>query len=427
MRQFRTLFGYEMKKICIRKSTWITFVVLILAYLLSVALTWNMTYTSTAQGQDDTGELISEEWQDSYAQKKARERKNGLQWSGRKIDDVLLTDIEKEYSKIMEKAEAVGGAGKQEVFSKEMERIYVLEDALASIAEDGRALLRETYDGEEHNMLTAKKLYEARDINIKEYQTAYGLTEKESSYWQQKENALSKPFIYQYAEGFYQLISMNGIYMVVLFASFLLAVVVSRVFAEEHQRRLDQLILCSRFGRWQLYFIKIAAGMLFAVLATLIMEGINMAVTFVLYGAEGFGAAVQLIAGWYSYPITVGQILFIMLGISVLSALLTSVLIMVVSEKFCSSMAGMTVAIVVTVVVRLVTIPSQFRTLSQVWNYFPINLLKLDQGFLDLRLVSVFGVRMTSWQFATVLYLILGVLLVLLGKRFYCGYQVQGR
>ena len=38
------------------------------------------------------------------------------------------------------------------------------------------------------------------------------------------------------------------------------------------------------------------------------------------------------------------------------------------------------------------------RGMSQIWNYFPMNLLKIDQGFLDVRLVNIFGVKLTSWD-----------------------------
>ena len=425
MRQFRTLLGYEMKKICCRKSTWITFAVLISAFLLSTALTWSITYENVSQEQEeDTGEIKEEAWHDTYAERKARERKNGLYWSGRTIDNVLFAEVKKEYGKAVQKA--AKGAGTHELFTKEMERFEPVEAALEAITGEGN-LLVQNYDSQKGAGLTEEKIYEARDALVENFWQEYRITEKERSYWQEKEELLSKPFTMEYAEGFYQLISMNGVYMVFMFASFLLAVVVGRIFAEEHQRRLDQLILCSRFGRRQLYFAKITAGILFAAFAVTVMMGVIAAVNLFVYGAEGFSAAIQLIAGWYSYPLTVGTTFLVMLGISLLAAILTSIFIMAVSERFCSSTVAMAAVIAVTGGARLVVIPREFRILSQIWNYFPINLLKVDQGFLDVRLVSVFGVKLTSWQFAPVLYLLLGVLFVLLGKRFYCRYQVQGR
>ncbi len=428
MRQYRTLLGYEMKKICCRRSTWITIAVLVLAFLVSVTLTWNMSYTHILQAQEDdgTGQEENEGWYDTYAQRKARERKNGIYWSGRKIDDALLMDIFKGYEDTKDKIGTVGNIKDIEHFTKELERFELLESTLDAIA-GTEGILPQSYYMQESGRLTEEKLYQRRDAVVEEHQASYKLTKDECSYWQQKEKSLTKPFTYQYADGFYQMISMNGVYMVALFSSFLLAVVVSRIFAEEHQRRLDQIILCSRFGREKLYFVKIVAGSLFAFFATSIMAGVVMAVTFICYGTEGFSAVIQLIAGWYSYPLTVGQILLIMLGICVISALLTSIFIMVVSEKFRSSMAGMVIAVLTVGAARIIVIPRELRLLSQVWNFFPMNLLKIDQGFLDVRLVSVFGVKMTIWQFAPILYLILGIILVLLGKRCYSRYQVQGR
>ena len=90
-------------------------------------------------------------------------------------------------------------------------------------------------------------------------------------------------------------------------------------------------------------------------------------------------------------------------------------------------MAGMAAAVLTVGVARIIVIPREFRVMSQIWNYFPMNLLKIDQGFLDVRLVNIFGVKLTSWQFAPILYLILGGILVLLGRRCYCRHQVQGR
>ncbi len=424
MRQFGTLLGYELKKICCRKSTWIAFTTLLAAYFVSVALSWSMTYrTVTEVKNEDTGEITREERKESYAQRRARERTNGLYWSGKAVDNALLEEVEKEYRKVVESPET-----EEMDVTKEMERFGPIEDVLESITGEWDLLLR-SYDNQKKGTgkLTEEKIYEARNARVQNIQKECGLTEKESDYWREKEKSVSKPFTMEYAEGFYQLISMNGIYVVFMFASFLLAVVVGRIFAEEHQRRLDQIILCSRFGRVQLYFVKMTAGILFAFISMVIMIGIVAGVNFFTYGTEGFSAAIQLFAGWYSYPLTVGKTLLLMIGISLLATVLISIFIMVVSEKFCNAMAAMAAVIVVTVGARLVEIPQEFRALSQIWDYFPINLLKIDDGFLDVRLVSVFGVKLTSWQFAPVLYLILGVILVLLGKRFYCRYQVRER
>ena len=75
---------------------------------------------------------------------------------------------------------------------------------------------------------------------------------------------------------------------------------------------------------------------------------------------------------------------------------------------------------------RLIPVPATLRFLSQLWDYLPANLLYAE-GFFDMRLVSVFGVHFTIWQFAPFVYIVVIALLALLGRRVYCRYQVNGR
>lgn len=269
-----------------------------------------------------------------------------------------------------------------------------------------------------------QQLKEGRRENITLKYSKYRLTKGERAYWQKKEEAVEKPFTLQYAGGFENMIGMSGCYMSLLMVTFLVAVVVSRIFAEEHARRVDQLALSSRFGKKQLYYAKILAGTVFTGFSTLFLTGMISLITFVMYGTEGASAAIQLIAGWYSYPLSVGEIMLIMLGIIFLAALLTSIFTMVISEKLKSSALAMAVVIFCIVDIRLINIPSAYKVLSQIWNFWPINMVLLE-NFLDLRLVSLFGVKLTCWQFVPILYILAGTVLVLIGKRIYCKYQVQ--
>ena len=49
---------------------------------------------------------------------------------------------------------------------------------------------------------------------------------------------------------------------------------------------------------------------------------------------------------------------------------------------------------------RMVSVSASWGIFSQLWNYLPINMLKVDEGFCDLRLVHLFGTKLTTWQFA---------------------------
>ena len=78
----------------------------------------------------------------------------------------------------------------------------------------------------------------------------------------------------------------------------------------------------------------------------------------------------------------------------------------------------MAVVIAVMFLARLIPIPLMYRVISQAWNFMPINLLKFDAGFWDPRLVPVFGLKLTSWQFVPAVYILLSIVFLYAGKRF---------
>lgn len=88
---------------------------------------------------------------------------------------------------------------------------------------------------------------------------------------------------------------------------------------------------------------------------------------------------------------------------------------MMLSEWTKNSVGTMAVVIAITFLARLVEIPVRYRFFSQIWAYLPVNLIK-ESGVFDLRLVSVFGIKLTTWQFAPLLYVLLIAVFCVLGK-----------
>lgn len=354
---------------------------------------------------------VEGEFLETHKEGFAIDRKNGNKLSGRKLDNTLLGEMKEAY---------VGMEDKElkymltEEYQTRVRPYSIVYDIVRLADVDPFTV-------------TEKEFYYAREAAVKKSQEKYELTEQEKVYWQEKEDKLEKPFTYQYADGYTALISMNGIYMVCLWTSFLIAICMSRVFTEEHGRKTDQLILCSRLGRKEIYFAKILAGGIFSFVVTAFFLLFEIIGVFTTYGKEGFSSIVQLFYSVYSYPLTDGQIFLVMILILLLSSVLTAIFTMVLSEITKSNIGSLATIVAIMFLARLVPIPIRWRAVSQIWNFFPINMLKLDAGFTDMRLVSFLGLKLTSWQFAPFLYILLGVLLVFAGKRVYCRYQVQGR
>ena len=276
--------------------------------------------------------------------------------------------------------------------------------------------------------LTEEMLYDLRKQNRESMWEAYKITEKEKAYWQEKDANVEFPFVYEYAQSYESLVNMNGGYMTCMLITFFIAISMVTVFGDEHIRKTDQLILCARFGKGKAYFAKILAGSLVVFVVNVLFTVTGVAGRFASYGMEGFGAAIQsVLAPWYSYPLSMGQVLLLMIGLLFLSSVMVAILSMLLAEILGNSIGAMAVVIGLLFAARMIPISPSFGVLSQAWNYLPINLLKVDEGFLDLRLVNIFGLQLTSWQFAPLLYVLLIVVMVLAGSRVYRKYQVSGR
>lgn len=400
MGQFKTLFWYEFCKIIKRRSTWLTLAVLVVLLVFM-----------------DTGNLFGGIYVDgvlleSHAQAIQKDRANGRALSGRLLGDSLLAEMQE---------------GQKRLAQEEMPKFMFTEEYAKYI----RAYRPISYVvegfGADPGSTDETGLYQARRELLETHWREYGLSQEETAYWQKKEEQLGQPFPYQYGDGWWRLISYD-FYMLGIMAAFFASICMTGVFYEDHSRKTDQLILCSRLGRKQLYLVRLCAGSLFSLCAGLLLFLVSLACELGTFGPEGFSAMIQLFWPQYSYPLVLGKMALIMAGLFFLISIFYGAFSMVLSEAAHSQVGAMATVIVVVVLQRLLPIPASLRGLSQLWNYLPANLLSLErQGVFDPRLVSMPGVRLTVWQLAPILYIGAILLLGLLGRRVYCRYQVQGR
>ena len=205
-----------------------------------------------------------------------------------------------------------------------------------------------------------------------------------------------------------------------------MAICLAGVFADEHSRKTDQLILSSKYGRNPLYLAKILAGISFAVLFVLLICVASALEIYFLYGLEGFGAAFQLIMPSFSYPITAGESLLIVFGMLGFAAALTGMFAMVLSEALHSSLG--TLAITVGIIILSMffpsfAIPERYRLVSQLWSYLPSNFIAVWEIF-SCRTVPVLGKVLVSWQAVPILYVIVGSGIAAAGRWKYANGQV---
>lgn len=400
----RIILCYEIKKILRKKSMLAAFVLLFaVQIILGIAGSLGSTY-------------VNDIFVETHVQRNEINRENGINLSGRKMDEGLLSEMREAYSKIDIEDEQylLSEVYQNEVrkYSDVLERFKLWGLGNSFLAGD----------------LTEKKLYELREENRKDMWESYELSEAEREYWLKKDEQLELPFTYGYAAAYESMLGMSGSYMTCLILTFFISISMVNVFAEEHSRKTDQLILCSRYGRGKLYIAKILAGSIVVFMVNLLFILVSVAGDFISFGAEGFNVRLQsVMLNWYSYNLSVGEIFLIMLGLLLLSSIMTVIFTMVLTEILRSSIGVMAIVIGGLFAARLIVLPVSWGVVSQLWNYIPINLLKIDQGFTDLRLVPFFGTQLTTWQFAPILYVLVIAVLVIIGSKFYKNYQVSGR
>lgn len=400
----RELLKFEIKKIMMKKSTIVVFLLLFgIQVLIGIAGSLGNTY-------------VNDVFLETHAQRNRIDREYGIAMSGRVMDETLFAEIRKNYG---------GYDWSEEGYQWTTEynqKVRKYEDLAIRIRRLGMGT------GHSFDNMTEEVFYELREHNRESMWDAYELSGKEREYWSKKEAQVEVPFVYQYALGYEMLTDMQGMYMTCMLMTFFIGISMVTVFSEEHTRKTDQLLLCTRFGKGKVYFAKLLAGSLVVLGINLLFVAVSIAGKFCSFGAEGFQAAVQVVvAAWYSYPISIGQTLLIMVGVLLLSGVMVAILAMLLAEVLRNSIGAMAVVVGLLFAARLVPIPMSFRELSMAWNYFPINMLKIDTGFTDLRLVNLFGLQLTGWQFAPILYVVMTVLMVLVGFHVYKGYQVSGR
>lgn len=407
----RTLVAYEMKKIVKKKSTIAVFLILFLLNFVFVAISGSLGST-----------YVDGEFYETHYERTQIDRENGIAMSGRKMDDTLLSEMAEVYQKIDWSTSAYRWT---DFYKEEVRKYSDLEYRFTAMGL-GSNLLSET--AEKPELSTAEKIYALRNDVQEQMYDSYGLSEQDKTYWEKKDAEVEVPFTYQYAAAYESIIGGQGLYMICMFITFFIAITMVNVFTDEHNRKTDQLILCTRFGRGKVYAAKIWAGSLVTFLVSLLFVLTAVFGKFFSYGTEGFDAALQVaLVYWYPYPISVGMVCLIASGLLLLSSVMMTIFAMVLAEALRNSIGALAVLIGMLFAARLVSIPPQYELLSRTWNFLPINMLLMDQGFVDLRLINLFGLELTTWKLAPILYVILSVIMIYIGYRIYKNYQVSGR
>lgn len=390
MSTFSDLYVWELKKIWRRRMTKIALAVMVVLVVLSSVS--DALFTKFSDGDTEVS---------GYAQIQQRAEASRL-ISGRLIDDTMLDDMRADVD-ISETDEIMQEARPYDILYSYLWGLY--GDADEAYASDADGMYQERLEGVR---------------NLWNYQY---LTDGEKAYWEQKEQAVS-PYKWQYCDGWTSAFASGSVLNMMMF--FLLAICLPGVFAEEHTRKTDQLILCSRFGKRKLYGAKLLAGVTFGVLSAVLLIMLAWGLTLWLYGADGFDACMQMVRIDCSWTMTVGQAALMILGLTLVLAVLYSILVMFLVKLLKNSVAVLGILTGSFFLCLLVQVPYRMRLLSKLYALLPAKAMP-DVMLTDDHLFHVLGQYLTSWQMMVVVYPVAIVLMAWFGGKLYRRYQITGR
>lgn len=402
MSNFGILYRYELKKLLQKKILWITLFICVLAIAFSLLFPLMGNYYVDGVPVDSN--------YNSYLTDQGYRK----DLSGRAIDQALLEETIDAYSHVPMETVPYSLTEEYQTYARPYSEIFNLIRAWTQLD----AVSAARWEANEEDLYSSMK---NRILTTWQYSN---LTDEEISYWQSKANHLPTPFIYQYHDGYMNILE---VFLTMGFTTILfIAVALSTAFPDEHTRRTDQLILCTVKGRTHIYWVKLLAGITVGFAGALLMTALTWILSLSIYGAEGFDATVQLFYTTYAGNLTIGQACLIAYGCLLVTALLMSVFVMFLSELLHSGIAALSIITGLLLASSLIQVPTEYRLPGQLWDYFPTSFLAMWNTF-DCRLIEILGRYFTSYQIVPLVYLTAALLLAVLGKQIYARYQVFGR
>ena len=263
--------------------------------------------------------------------------------------------------------------------------------------------------------------YDLREQKLAQRIEKQGLTETEKAFWSEQEALIQKPFVYRYHSGPANL--LKSFQALGFFLLLLSAIGLSGVYARETADNMNQLLLCSRYGKKELYFVKFAAGITW-ILAVAVVVVLAVLTPFcAVYGMEGTGEMLQLVKPLSMLPLTIGQMLLIYTGIYLLAAVLFASVAMLLSVITQNALTVICALMGYLLVDLFADFPDRFRLLQKIWSLRP-NAVLMNTGFSNYRLFHIAGRMFLNYRMAPMVYVVIIVLALLIGRRKYSGLQV---
>lgn len=216
--------------------------------------------------------------------------------------------------------------------------------------------------------MTEDEFYASMRNDIEHDGLEIGCSREEIDTWLKIYDGIEKPISYSYALAYVNLLDV--LFFIGWGLVLIIAIALSGVFADEKTYRTDALVLSTKNGRIPICMVKIAAGVTFAAVQTLLFLGVCFGVMFAFYGVTGWDAMIQNVIPSSPWNITIGIMVLIYVGLAVLVGIFFAVTNMILSHLTKSAVA--TTAIHAAIVFAgLFNVPTKLGLMAKLWELRP--------------------------------------------------------
>lgn len=417
MKNFGLIFQYEIKKITHRKLWLIAFAAILLFTILlnlctifDFSVGWSGAQVLKANKNNDglvidksaffngipiyyvndSDELVEEKVsQLKYIQ---MQRQFAMEWSGKPIDNETIREMQAfidEYDFVGEKNYSYGWSIQNYYWVYRTINYMGLNPRSENMSEENikaniESQRDSTNDGEQ-------------------------LTKEEKEYWS-NHTKLEYPLKMAYTCAYKEII--DKVHWINLVLLLYVIVVLCDTCTLDQTRRLSSIIRSTQKGTRKAIVARLCAGMTVTIVSALVLYGFTTIFQFGLFGTDGFHTPIQQIGGyqWSSLMISAGQAVLLVCLMSIILAIMTGAITMLLSELLQNSIGAILLPCVFLLYSLLFdkSIFHRNRELSQLWQYFPIQ--RIPEILYDGRMVSVGNKMFEAIPLSLTIYFSLSVL-----------------
>ncbi|MDF2542917.1 MAG: hypothetical protein K0S47_2635 [Herbinix sp.] len=400
------LMGYEFKKIWKRVSTWI---VLVFAFAITLFSCFgDLLGTVYVEGEPVY----------SHYEEFLTNRDNERALSGRKLDGTLINEMQDAYHRVQRipVGQNLYTTEEFQTYARPYSSIYYMIWVGTENGSDP--------DGKPINVLevTESEFYSLRQQFLYIKLQKENLSDIEVQKHLTMNREVETPFVFRYLKGYQSIMSHMPTISAILILT--IAICLAPVFANEYADRTDQLILTAKFGKNKAILAKLLTGICFGSFVTMAMLLTQILPTLFLYGFDGWNAQMQLINIFSTYPYSILKILFILIGMMMITSLLVTSISLFLSAKLRSAFAVIVIISAFMILCVFLHVPDQYRILYQFVNSLPMNVVSVGGTFSEYLFV-IFDQCFPPFQAIPVIYGILFFLFLLLSYRSFHNHQIR--